>query len=143
MQRQPSKYKQVFVVRKDLAMDAGKLGSQTAHAVHLAMLGDLRPAEGEPKKEKILITLEGAAAEWIQEDYPKITLEVYSEDELLDIHAKAKAAGLPCGLVVDNGWTVFKNQKTHTVVGIGPADASTINAITGHLKKYSSAKEAQ
>jgi PTH2 family peptidyl-tRNA hydrolase len=136
MKRQPSKHKQVLVIRKDLGMDAGKLGAQTAHAMQLALLGDVRPAEGESPKKELSFVLTGAAAAWLQADFPKATLEVYSEDELFDIHAKAQAAGLPCSLVVDNGWTVFKNKKTPTVVGIGPADAEAIDKVTGHLKKY-------
>jgi peptidyl-tRNA hydrolase len=137
MKRQPSPRKQVFVIRKDLAMDAGKLGSQTAHAMHLAMLGDFRPAEGVEPKDKLVIELTGVAARWLQEDFPKVTLEVHSEDELLAIYDQAHAAGLPCGLVVDNGWTVFKNKPTPTVVGIGPADSAAIDGITGRLSKYS------
>ncbi len=137
MKRQPSPQKQVLVIRKDLDMDAGKLGAQTAHASHLALLGDFRPAEGVAPQETLTVVLTGAAALWLQADFPKMTLEVHSEEELLAIHAQALAAGLPCGLVVDNGWTVFKNQKTPTVVAIGPADAAAINLITGHLRKYS------
>lgn len=137
MKRAPSPRKQVFVIRKDLAMDAGKLGAQTAHAMHLAMLGDFRPAEGAAPKDELVIVLKGDTARWLQEDFPKVTLEVDSEEALLAIYAQAQAAGLPCGLVVDNGWTVFKNKKTPTVVGIGPADAAAINSITGHLPKYS------
>lgn len=121
-------------------MDAGKLGAQTAHATHLALLGDVRLTQGEVPKEEIAFILTGAAALWLQGDFPKSTLEVYSEEELLGVYAKAQAAGLPCGLVVDNGWTVFKNQKTPTVVGIGPADAAAIDCITGNLHKYTSSE---
>jgi PTH2 family peptidyl-tRNA hydrolase len=140
MKRKPSPYKQVFVIRKDLGMDAGKIGSQTAHAMHLSMFGETRPSEGEPLVEEFTFVVRGPAAQWLQKDFPKMTLEVYSEQELLDIHAKALAAGLPCGLVEDNGWTVFKNKKTATVVGIGPAESAEIDKITGHLKKYLSTK---
>jgi PTH2 family peptidyl-tRNA hydrolase len=143
MKRKPSKHKQVLVVRKDLAMDAGKLGAQTAHAMQLALLGDVRPAPGEPIKDELVFVVKGAAAQWLQADFPKITLEVHSEEELLDVYAKAQAAGLPCGLVVDNGWTVFNNQKTPTVVGIGPADAGAVNLVTGHLKKYVAGETAK
>jgi PTH2 family peptidyl-tRNA hydrolase len=138
MKRQPSPYKQVFVIRKDLAMDAGKLGPQTAHAMHLSMFGETRPAEGQPLVDEFTFVVRGAAAQWLQRDFPKVSLEVYSEEQLLEIYAKAKAAGLPCGLVEDNGWTVFKNKKTATVVGIGPAESAAIDAITGDLKKYDS-----
>jgi PTH2 family peptidyl-tRNA hydrolase len=140
MKRTPSKYKQVLIVRKDLGMDAGKLGAQTAHAMHLALFGDVRPVPGAALKDELVFVVKGAAAHWLQEDFPKIILEVYSEKELLALHVQAQAANLPCGLVVDNGWTVFKNQKTPTVVGIGPADAAAINRITGHLQKYTSAE---
>ena len=117
-------------------MDAGKLGSQTAHATHLALLGDFRPKDGEQPQDELTFVIRGAAAKWLQADFPKITLEVHSEDELRAILGKAQAAGLPCALVEDNGWTVFKNKKTPTVVGIGPAPSAEIDAITGHLDKY-------
>lgn len=122
-------------------MDAGKIGTQTAHAMHLSMLGETRPKEGGALVEELTFVISGAAAQWLQKDFPKVTLEVYSEDELREIYAKALAAGLPCALVEDNGWTVFKNKKTATVVGIGPAATSNIDAITGHLKKYSATPE--
>lgn len=121
-------------------MDAGKLGAQTAHASQLALLGDVRPREGEQPKDELTFTIRGAAAKWLQSDFPKVTLEVHSEDELRAILATAQAAGLPCALVEDNGWTVFKNKKTPTVVGIGPAPAAEIDAITGHLSKYVAVK---
>lgn len=118
-------------------MDAGKLGPQTAHASHMALLGDVRPAEGQLPQDTLTFKLSGAAAAWLQGDFPKMALEVYSESELLAIYESARAAGLPCSLVQDNGWTVFKG-KTYTVVGIGPAAAAEVNAITGHLHKYDS-----
>lgn len=123
-------------------MDAGKLGGQTAHACHLALLGDVRPKEGEAPLEELTFTLRGAAARWLQADFTKMTLEVYSEEELRTIYRQAQDAGLPCGLAVDNGWTAFKNQKTATVVAIGPAETEAVNRITGHLKKYQSKSEA-
>lgn len=119
-------------------MDAGKIGGQTAHAMHLSMLGETRPAEGAPLVEEFNFVVRGAAAQWLQKDFPKITLEVYSEEQLLAIYAQAQSAGLPCALVEDNGWTVFKNKKTATVVGIGPAESAAIDVVTGHLKKYDS-----
>jgi peptidyl-tRNA hydrolase len=39
-------------------------------------------------------------------------------------------------LVENNGWTVFKNKKTATVVGIGLDESAAIDKITGHLMKY-------
>lgn len=121
-------------------MDAGKLGPQTAHASHMALLGDVRPGAGHAPEDELTFKLSGAAAQWLQGDFPKMALEVYSESELLAIFESAKAAGLPCSLVQDNGWTVFKG-KPYTVVGVGPAAADEVNAITGHLKKYDSKTE--
>lgn len=119
-------------------MDAGKIGTQTAHAMHLSMFGETRPKDGESPVDEFNFVVRGAGAQWLQRDFPKVTLEVYSEEQLLEIYAQAQAAGLPCALVEDNGWTVFKNKKTATVVGIGPAETPAIDAITGHLKKYDS-----
>ena len=74
-----------------------------------------------------------AAKDWMDMSFKKITLKVESEEELLEIFEKAKAAGLETHLVIDNGETEF-NGPTKTVVAIGPHEADKIDPITSHLK---------
>ena len=55
------------------------------------------------------------------------------EAALLELAAQAEAAGLPVMLIRDAGRTVVE-AGTPTCVGIGPAEISKIDAITGALK---------
>jgi PTH2 family peptidyl-tRNA hydrolase len=73
--------------------------------------------------------------EWMEGSMTKIVLGVDSEAELLQISEAAKAAGLPIGLVKDEGRTVF-NKPTFTCLGIGPAESEKFKAVTGHLKLF-------
>ena len=61
---------------------------------------------------------------------------VESEAELLDLEAKAKTAGLPTGLIQDNGLTEFHGIPTYTALGIGPASPERLAPITGHLPLF-------
>ena len=76
------------------------------------------------------------AIDWINGIFTKIAVYVESEEELLALEVKAREAGLPVGLIQDNGLTEFKGIPTHTALGIGPANAEAINSITGHLPLF-------
>jgi PTH2 family peptidyl-tRNA hydrolase len=65
--------------------------------------------------------------------FVKICVGCDSEAELLELHEKAKAAGLPVGLIQDNGTTEFHGVPTYTCLAIGPAKSEEIDKITGHL----------
>lgn len=71
--------------------------------------------------------------EWLDGTFTKVVVGVNSEAELLEIHRKAKEAGIPTALITDNGLTEFHGVKTNTVVSVGPWDEAAINAVTGHL----------
>lgn len=148
---QMRKSKQVIVWRKDLKVSLGKFASQVGHAVianfinlskeqkeeYIKSLGEniAFPAIYDPSKEFTFSYQEGDPLDyWLNTSFPKIVVEVYSEQELLDIHEKAKAAGLLACLIKDNGNTEFNGVPTHTCVGIGPNWNEDIDAITGHLK---------
>ena len=72
--------------------------------------------------------------EYIKGAFTKIVVYVDTEEELLEIHEKAKAAGIHCSLIQDKGLTEFDNIPTYTAVGIGPWNCPEIDEITGHLK---------
>jgi PTH2 family peptidyl-tRNA hydrolase len=82
-------YKQVIVVRHDLHMRMGKAVAQGAHASMMFLIGALLSAEnGEAQ-------LPDTIGPWINEAaMAKICVRVESEQELADIEAKARAAGL-------------------------------------------------
>lgn len=63
----------------------------------------------------------------------KICVSVDSEAELLEVYNQAIAANLPAVLIRDAGLTEFK-EPTYTAVGIGPAESTVIDLITGKLK---------
>lgn len=112
--------KQAIILRTDLEMGKGKLVSQGSHASLLAYESALRRQEA-------------AARQWAREGSKKIVLKVKGERELLDVFEAGKADGLPCALVVDAGHTQV-SPGTATAVGIGPAQSSQIDRITGSLK---------
>jgi PTH2 family peptidyl-tRNA hydrolase len=118
--------KQVIVYRRDLNMRKGKIAAQVAHA-SLAVLLD----RDEGPRGELRIPLDAAIASWTRSRFKKIVLSVETEDDLVRVHALAKAAGLPTALVTDAGHTEFGGVPTRTTCAVGPADEAAIDAITG------------
>jgi PTH2 family peptidyl-tRNA hydrolase len=113
-------YKQVIILRKDLNMRKGKMVAQGSHA----SLGAYRHGMG---------VCPGMITEWEWTGQTKICVGVDTEQELFNLHEKAKASALPRYLVKDAGKTEFK-EPTFTALAIGPAPAEEIDKITGDLK---------
>ena len=109
--------KQTIVIRTDLKMGKGKVGSQCAHASLAAFL----KAKKQDKEE------------WLKEGMKKVVLKVSSEKELIELCKIAKKEKLPCELISDAGLTQIRPGSL-TALGIGPADNEKINKITGKLK---------
>lgn len=70
---------------------------------------------------------------WIEGKFTKICVYVDSEEELLELHEKAKGAKLPNALIKDSGATEFGGVPTYTALAIGPAAPDKIDHITGKL----------
>lgn len=121
--------KQVIVIRKDLNMRRGKMVAQGAHASLGAILNRAGPAyEGE-----IRINVEDPAVrEWLAGRFKKICVSVNSEQELLEIHQAALAAGVNVRLIQDAGLTEF-TEPTLTCLALGPDYPSRIDPLSGHL----------
>lgn len=129
--------KQVIVVRKDLNMRKGKIAAQGAHA-SLAIFFNLMKQHQNSKPEVGHFELDVTnpfMLDWMTGHFTKICVYVNSEQELLDLHQKSLAAGLPCALIKDAGFTEF-NEPTYTTLGIGPDDPDKIDLITGKLPLY-------
>lgn len=124
-----SEIKQVIVMRKDLKMRRGKEVAQGCHA-SIAFLA--RQLQGSKSSVKV----SDAGREWIEAGYAKVCLQVNSEEELLEIKAKAECAGLEVHLVTDSGLTEFNGVATNTCLAIGPDYSAKIDPVTGHLKLY-------
>lgn len=120
--------KQVIVMRKDLGMRKGKMIAQGAHA-SLAVLVERGVVAGESFE----VALTPAMAAWLGGRFTKVCVGVDSEAALLDVHDKARAAGIPCALITDAGVTEFHGVPTRTCCAIGPAWEHEVDAITGAL----------
>jgi PTH2 family peptidyl-tRNA hydrolase len=120
-----SNLKMVLVVSNDLNMRKGKVGAQCGHAVQGALL-DFTGAIPILKTDPLVI-------EYFTGPTTKIVVKVDTEEDLFDVHKKAKEAGLNTYLVRDNGTTEFGGVPTYTVVAIGPARCEDIDPITSHL----------
>lgn len=131
--------KQVIIARKDLRMPKGKLAAQVAHASmaplldtiwHVCKLDDF---DYVPTEDTIIGRV---MAEWLNNSFTKIVLEVDSLDQLEYYHNLAKECNVPTKLIIDNGTTVFNGVKTPTCCSIGPFWNPIIDNITKKLKLY-------
>ena len=120
--------KQVIVMRKDLNMRKGKMIAQGAHASLKVLLDRGQLADGS-----FTFTITAAMADWLGGRFAKICVSVTSEAALDAIADKARAAGLPCALIVDAGTTEFHGVPTKTCCAVGPAWSDEVDAITGEL----------
>ena len=121
--------KQVIVMRKDLGMRKGKMIAQGAHAsLKVVLDAGARTSEGT-----FAIQLDPAMAAWLGGRFTKVCVSVDSEAALDAIVEQARAAGVPCALIVDAGVTEFHGVPTKTCCAVGPAWTPAVDAITGGL----------
>ncbi|MFB6241472.1 MAG: peptidyl-tRNA hydrolase Pth2 [Candidatus Nanosalina sp.] len=109
--------KQAIILREDLDMSKGKMIAQAAHA----SLKAYRKADS------------GDVEEWENQGARKIVLAVESSEELDNRYSKADSKGLPVSEIRDAGRTELESG-TKTAIGIGPAEESKIDSVTGDLK---------
>lgn len=130
--------KQVIAVRKDLGMRKGKIAAQVAHAamkVFFDRIEEIYPDARMSHPYKMLVAdITPAMKQWIEGAFTKIVVGVKSEQEVYELAKKAQAAGIPTGIIVDNGFTEFHGEKTTTCVAIGPAEAEEVDRVTGGLE---------
>lgn len=131
--------KQVIVIRKDLGMRRGKEIAQGAHASiawltdRLDSLAYVNPGETGRYAHCHMTEPEWR---WVEGNFRKIVCVVQSEQELLELADKAKAAKLVCKVIEDTGLTEFGGVPTFTALAIGPDTDENIDPVTGHLKLY-------
>ncbi len=143
--------KQVIVMRKDLNMRKGKMIAQGAHAslkVFLdrriggagadaagasAPVSDPMAEPAVPVGDAFTFAVTEPMAAWLGGRFTKVCVGVGSAAELDDVVARARAAGVPCALIVDAGHTEFHGVPTPTCCAVGPAWAEDVDAITGAL----------
>lgn len=112
-------YKQILIMRTDLKMRRGKEISQGAHASMKATIENLDHPD---------------VKQWLSQSFAKIAVGIDSEQELLDIVERAKAAGIVTATIVDNGHTEFHDVPTLTCAAIGPCHIDKLVGLTDHLK---------
>lgn len=121
-------------MKKFASLRTGKYCAQASHASMGALLSI---GKFDDYGDNFIIPLYNPfVKEWLTGSFKKVTLYVETEDELLAIYEAAKKSNLPASLIKDSGLTEFNGVPTITAVGIGPADASDIDAITGNLKLF-------
>jgi len=120
--------KQVIVMRKDLHMRKGKMIAQGAHA-SLKVLLD----HGRVSATEAVIELTPAMAAWVGGRFTKVCVSVDSEAALDAVVERARAAGVPCAVIVDAGQTEFHGVPTKTCCAVGPGWVDEVDAITGEL----------
>ena len=109
--------KQAIVLNSALKMGKGKTAAQSAHA----------------SLEASLSVSKSVLEQWRSEGMEKVVLKVSSDQELLQLHEKAKRRKLPCALIRDAGRTQIPAGSI-TALAIGPAEEKDVDEITGHLK---------
>jgi len=117
--RRTIEHKMVLVLRGELRLTAGKAAVQAAHAAVLLY----QQAERHPSR---------ALSEWLREGQRKIALVVPTLAELEGLARDARARGIPTVWVEDAGFTEVA-PGTRTCLGLGPAPANELDAITGAL----------
>lgn len=122
--------KQVIVIRKDLKMRRGKECSQAAHAAMMWL------SERLQRYLYSKVSLSTEEMEWMSGTFTKVTLQVDSEEALLEVFNNARSKGLTAYLVTDSGKTEFDGVPTKTCCAIGPHEGSRIDEITSELKLY-------
>jgi PTH2 family peptidyl-tRNA hydrolase len=140
----PTEAKQVIVIRSrypdgkggTYKPRTGKLISQGAHASMAVFfnMGTIFEHQGPVLNGGFYCGMTPAMRAWYKGAFAKIVVKVESEEELLALAEKAKAAGLHHALIQDHGRTEFHGVPTLTCLAIGPAWPHEIDPITGHLE---------
>lgn len=108
------------VVVRGLRMGPGKMAAQVGHA---CVTASLRAREHDPRGFR----------RWLDEGQMKVVVRVDGAKELYPLKMQAEDLGLTTALVTDAGHTQLE-PGTVTCLGIGPAPATQIDRVVGHLK---------
>ncbi|KAK7978193.1 hypothetical protein PG996_004241 [Apiospora saccharicola] len=117
--------KLVLVVRTDLGMTKGKIAAQASHATLACFKTLSRFPAGSPQAQLL--------KKWERAGQAKIAVQVKSQQELMDLKARARALGLTAEVIADAGRTQIE-AGSFTVLGVGPGPKSVIDQVTGGLK---------
>jgi len=110
-----------LIVRRDLAMSAGKMAVQCAHA---AVTCTRRARQHGRLYDR-----------WLESGARKVCLAADDEVHLNELLAMAETHHVVHALITDAGHTELP-PGTVTVLGLGPAPRRTLDAITGSLASW-------
>ena len=136
--------KMMIVMRRDLKMRKGKIAAQAGHACVEAILMALnregRMGDLVMTSDGMDLNCEGKAhtplSEWFAYGSAKICVYVDSEEELLNIAAKAQEKGIMAAVITDAGMTEFHGVPTKTCLALEPLPAEVADELTGGLPLY-------
>jgi len=137
-----SETKQVIVVRRDINMRKGKMAAQVAHASLAAVLSLMDMStrcfmdSGRPipyDEYNFRIYHSDPVHEWLRDKFTKIVVGIPTEQEIKDLHERAKQLKIPCALIIDCGLTEFHDVPTITTLALGPAKSEILDELTGNL----------
>ena len=120
----PGEYKMVLVLRGELRLTPGKAAVQAAHAA--VMLVD---DSGRGRAPAELLRA------WRSQGARKIAVLAPTLDAMRELERAARARNLATAWVEDAGYTEVA-PGTVTCLGIGPARASDVDAVTGDLPLF-------
>ncbi len=129
-----SRVKQVIVIRKDINMRKGKMCAQSSHASMKVFLDNMEIfPDGDNTYYAKIDNITSEMKEWLTESFTKVVVSVNSEEEIYELADKATKANIPHAVIIDNGFTEFRGNKTTTCIAIGPDDSDKIDELTGGL----------
>ncbi|KXX80667.1 Peptidyl-tRNA hydrolase 2, mitochondrial [Madurella mycetomatis] len=120
--------KLVLVVRTDLGMTKGKIAAQCGHATLACYKALLQASQRDPQGAEARLL-----RQWERHGQAKIAVQVKGEDEMLALMGRARSLGVTAEVICDAGRTQIASGS-RTVLGVGPAPKSAVDAVTGHLK---------
>ena len=112
-------YKVVVLVRTDLEMSAEKVAAQVGHAAIAAY------RQGKPTEVQT----------WQSTGEALIVLKANSQQMMAVLGKRAQEAGLDVNSIQDAGRTEME-PGSMTVMAIGPAEVSRIDAVTDRLELF-------
>lgn len=113
------------LVRGDLKMPLGKLGSQVGHAFDY--LADLAQAQSPERKAAYRSRVTGGS---------KVVLKSKNQSQLIATYNAIRALGIPASLVIDSEHVLlphFTGEPVITAIGIGPCQKAEVQPL---LKKF-------
>ena len=123
----------------------GKYIAQGAHAALKSVIAnakgeiDLDDSESWPDVAllRVYMRKESALYNWLTNGLStKVCCVVETEEQLLSVYEKAKAAKLLTSLITDKGLTEFNGVETITCCAIGPAWSEELVGITDKLELF-------